>query len=329
MDRRRILERRGETDKDGSRHPSFPFSGRTAACGRFSGSAGLAGDAVWLSCVFPFAAATAPMPELPEVETTRRGIAPHMEGRRIRRAIVRQPKLRWEIPPQVRALRDATVRGIRRRAKYLLIDTDRGQLLMHLGMSGSLRVVDADLPPGTHDHVDLVLDSGRAVRLNDPRRFGAVLFSDEADTHPLLRDLGPEPLSDAFDGAWLAARARGRRSAVKSFIMDNAVVVGVGNIYAQESLFLAGIHPSRAAGRISAARYEALARAIRTVLADAIEAGGTTLRDFSGADGRPGYFAQSLRVYGRAGAPCVTCGATLKAARHGQRSTCYCPHCQR
>lgn len=269
------------------------------------------------------------MPELPEVETTRRGIAPFMEGHVLNRVVVRQPQLRWAVPPEVMVMRDASVLAVRRRAKYLLVDTDRGQLLLHLGMSGSLRVVEAATPPGVHDHLDLILDSGRAVRLNDPRRFGALLFSAQPDTHPLLSHLGPEPLSDAFDGSWLAARARGRRVSVKSFIMDNRVVVGVGNIYAQESLFLAGIHPSRAAGRISAARYEALADAVRQVLTGAIAAGGTTLRDFTGADGRPGYFTQSLRVYGRAGEACLQCGNALKAARHGQRSTSYCPTCQR
>lgn len=269
------------------------------------------------------------MPELPEVETTRRGIAPFMEGHELRCVIIRDPRLRWPVPDEVALLRDARVLAVRRRAKYLLIDTDQGQLLLHLGMSGSLRIVDASLRPEKHDHVDLVLDSGRAVRLNDPRRFGALLFSPEPDIHPLLEHLGPEPLSEAFTGAWLAERARGRRTSVKTFIMDNQIVVGVGNIYAQESLFLAGIHPSRPAGRISAARYERLAGAIREVLASAIAAGGTTLRDFTRADGRPGYFTQSLRVYGRAGENCLACGTSLRAARHGQRSTSYCPRCQR
>lgn len=269
------------------------------------------------------------MPELPEVETTRRGIAPFMEGHELRRVVIREPRLRWPVPDEVALLRNTRVVEVRRRAKYLLIDTEQGQLLLHLGMSGSLRVVEADLPPEKHDHIDLVLDTGRAVRLNDPRRFGAVLFSPEPDTHPLLDHLGPEPLSDAFTGSWLAERARARRTSVKTFIMDNRIVVGVGNIYAQESLFLAGIHPSRAAGRVSAARYEKLAIAIRQVLTDAIAAGGTTLRDFTQADGRPGYFSQALRVYGRAGENCITCRTGLRAARHGQRSTSYCPRCQR
>ena len=186
-----------------------------------------------------------------------------------------------------------------------------------------------DLPLRKHDHVDLLLDSGKVLRFNDPRRFGSVLFQGGDQPHSLLQSLGPEPLSDSFNGQWLFARSRGRKVAVKSFIMDNATVVGVGNIYAQESLFMAGIHPSRAAGRISLARYQALAEAIKRVLAQAIEAGGTTLKDFTRADGQPGSFAQSLNVYGRAGQPCVQCDAILKADRHGQRSTAYCPQCQR
>lgn len=269
------------------------------------------------------------MPELPEVETTRRGIAPHLEGRTITRLQVRQRQLRWPVPAAALALRDARVLAVRRRAKYLLIDTDQGQLLIHLGMSGSLRVLPTSHAFGKHDHVDLLLDSGQLVRFHDPRRFGAVLFSRRPDQHPRLLELGPEPLSEAFSADWLMARARGRKQSVKTFIMDNHTVVGVGNIYAQESLFLAGIHPSRAAGRISAARWQALAGAIKQVLTAAIEAGGTTLRDFTRSDGQPGYFAQSLRVYGRAGEPCLQCGSTLKGLRHGQRSTVYCSKCQR
>ena len=262
------------------------------------------------------------MPELPEVETTRRGIAPHLAGRTIRR------QLRWPVPAPVLALRDAPVLAVQRRAKFLLLDVPHGQLLMHLGMSGSLRVLPADQPPGKHDHVDLVLDNDTLLRLNDPRRFGAVLWTPDPGQHVLLEHLGPEPLSDSFHGQWLHQRSRGRRQAVKTFLMDNRTVVGVGNIYAQESLFLAGIHPSRPAGRISASRYEALATAVKAVLARAIEAGGTTLRDFTRADGQPGYFAQQLAVYGRAGLPCPRCQTPLKGVRHGQRSTCYCPRCQ-
>lgn len=269
------------------------------------------------------------MPELPEVETTRRGVEPHLLGQRINRLVVRQPQLRWPIPAAAIALKNATVTAVRRRAKFLLIDTNKGQLLIHLGMSGSLRVLPAGTPAGKHDHVDLMLSDGQLLRLNDPRRFGALLFSDTPDIHPLLARLGPEPLSEALTGPWLHQRAKGRKQAIKAFIMDNHTVVGVGNIYAQESLFLAGIHPSRAAGRVSAERYDKLAQVIKEVLHRAIKAGGTTLKDFTRADGQPGYFAQSLNVYGRQGLPCPACSTTLKGARHGQRSTTYCPQCQR
>ena len=269
------------------------------------------------------------MPELPEVETTLQGIRPHLEGRVLRGVDVREARVRWPVSEALYALKDSPVLGLKRRAKYLLIQLAEGQLLIHLGMSGTLRVVEAGTPLRKHDHVDLRLDDGKVLRFNDPRRFGTVLFQAGDDDHPLLEKLGPEPLGDDFTGEWLFARSRGRKVAVKSFIMDNATVVGVGNIYAQESLFLAGIHPSRAAGRVSRERYERLAEAIKVVLAKAIEAGGTTLRDFTRADGQPGYFAQSLRVYGRAGQPCITCKTLLKADRHGQRSTSYCPQCQR
>jgi formamidopyrimidine-DNA glycosylase len=269
------------------------------------------------------------MPELPEVETTCRGIAPYLRGVKISQVLVRQPQLRWPIPAEVMALRDMPVVAVRRRAKFLLIDLAVGQLLIHLGMSGSLRVLPVGAPALKHDHVDVLLDSGKMLRLNDPRRFGAVLWSEQADSHPLLGHLGPEPLESGFDGDWLARRAAGRKQSVKTFIMDNRTVVGVGNIYAQESLFLAGIHPSRQAGRISKERYARLAESIREVLTRAIAAGGTTLKDFSRVDGQPGYFAQALSVYGRGGAPCLVCGTTLRASRHGQRATCYCPQCQR
>lgn len=269
------------------------------------------------------------MPELPEVETTRRGIEPHLCGQRITDLIVRQRQLRWPVPAGARQAVGQQVQAVRRRAKFLLIDLAHGQLLIHLGMSGTLRVLPANTAPGKHDHVDLVLDSGQILRFNDPRRFGAVLWSARPDSHVRLRDLGPEPLGPDFDGGTLWQRSRGRKQSVKTFIMDNHTVVGVGNIYAQEALFRAGIHPSRPAGRISRARYDRLAECIKAVLAEAIRAGGTTLRDFTRADGQPGYFSQSLSVYGRAGEPCLQCGATLKGSRHGQRTTCYCPHCQR
>ncbi|MCH8542365.1 MAG: bifunctional DNA-formamidopyrimidine glycosylase/DNA-(apurinic or apyrimidinic site) lyase [Alcanivorax sp.] len=268
------------------------------------------------------------MPELPEVETTRRGITPHLHERSIARVVLRQRQLRWPVPDEVAGLRHAAVGAVTRRAKFLLVDLPGGQMLMHLGMSGTLRVLPADTPPGKHDHADFLLDSGRMLRFNDPRRFGALLWTATPGQHPLLDHLGPEPLGPDFDGALLYRLSRGRRQGIKTFIMDNRIVVGVGNIYAQESLFLAGIHPSRPAGRISAARYEQLAGAIRDVLTRAIAAGGTTLRDFSSAEGKPGYFSQALAVYGREGQACVRCGAVLRLARHGQRSTTYCAGCQ-
>ena len=270
------------------------------------------------------------MPELPEVETTRRGIAPYLEGQILRRVDVREPRLRWPVPEQVLALRNQPVRQLRRRAKYLVIELEQEHLLLHLGMSGSLRVTRrVQERPGRHDHLDLVLANGTLIRFTDPRRFGALLWSPAHRHHPLLQRLGPEPLSADFDGNRLHERARNRRVSVKSFLMNQEVVVGVGNIYAQESLFRAGIHPARSAGRISRERYRRLAGAVREVLGEAIEAGGTTLRDFTSGEGRPGYFRQSLRVYGRAGQPCPVCGTPLRGTRQSQRATVYCPRCQR
>lgn len=268
------------------------------------------------------------MPELPEVETSRRGIAPSVVGHVIKQVIVRQPKLRWPVAPEVIALREMQVQGLTRRGKYLLFDFTTGQMLVHLGMSGSLRVVPTTTPPGKHDHVDWLLDSGCSLRLTDPRRFGAVLWNTQGAAHPLLAHLGVEPLGDAFDGAHLQRQAQGRQQAVKPFLMDANRVVGVGNIYAQESLFMAGVHPARQVNRISAVRWQAIATAVRTVLEKSIAVGGTSLRDFLHADGKPGYFRQELQVYGRAGEPCYRCGALIRQIRQGQRSTCYCPHCQ-
>ncbi len=270
------------------------------------------------------------MPELPEVETTRRGIAPHIEGRALRAALVREPRLRWPVPVErLHALVGHRVEAVERRAKYLLLRTGSGTLMLHLGMSGSLRVVGADAPVTAHDHVDLVFDRGACLRLRDPRRFGSIHWFD-AETGPpsLLQGLGPEPLGPAFDGDHLYTRSRGRRRAVKGFIMDARIVVGVGNIYAAEALLEAGIHPARAAGRVGRARYRRLASAVRRVLGEAIEQGGTTLRDFTSASGSPGYFRIALAAYGRAGAPCVHCGRTLVTRRIGQRATVYCPRCQ-
>ena len=269
------------------------------------------------------------MPELPEVETTCRGIAPHIVGRRVREVIVREPRLRWPVPGKLNQLMSgAQFLSVSRRAKYLLLETERGIVMVHLGMSGSLRIMPADTPPLFHDHIDVVLEDGRCLRYHDPRRFGSFHWL-EAQQHPLLDHLGPEPLSEAFNGAYLYERSHGRRIPVKQFIMDGKVVVGVGNIYANEALFMAGIHPARAAGRVAKTRYEHLAIAIKQVLGDAIEQGGTTLRDFVGGDGSPGYFAQQLRVYGRSGQPCRHCLAALKEIRQGGRSTVMCPQCQR
>jgi formamidopyrimidine-DNA glycosylase len=270
------------------------------------------------------------MPELPEVETTRRGVEPYSRGCHVESLVVREPRLRWPVPEDLPdRLRGQLIRAVERRGKYLLFRTDEGSLLVHLGMSGSLRVLDRAEPPMRHDHVDILLREGHCLRFNDPRRFGCFLWLPPGDSHPLLSHLGPEPLSEAFDGDFLYRRSRGRKAPVKSLVMDGKVVVGVGNIYANEALFLSGIHPARAAGRISRARYEALAKNIKQVLTSAIEQGGTTLRDFVGGDGKPGYFAQQLYVYGRGGEPCKRCGGALREVRLGQRSTVYCVACQR
>jgi formamidopyrimidine-DNA glycosylase len=311
----------------------------------------------------------AAMPELPEVETTRRGLAPHVEGRRVNAVTLRRADLRWPIPDDItRQLPGQRIDAVRRRAKYLLFDTAAGSALLHLGMSGSLRVLPAGTPPREHDHVDILLqardgESGRApsrvLRFNDPRRFGCLLWQPPGETHPLLRGLGPEPLSEDFDGAafngaafggaafggaafdgaafdgaafdgdYLFARSRGRRAPVKAFLMDQRVVVGVGNIYAAEALFAAGISPMRAAGRISLERYRLLADEIKRVLLHAIERGGTTLRDFLAPDGASGYFDLELSAYGRGGEPCPRCGRPLKQAWVAQRATVWCGYCQR
>lgn len=269
------------------------------------------------------------MPELPEVETTRRGLAPHLIGRTVTALEVRQPRLRWPIPDALRrALPGQRIEAIERRAKYLLVHTQPGSALLHLGMSGSLRVLPADSPFGAHDHVDWRLDSGQVLRYTDPRRFGCQLWQPRGEIHPLLAALGPEPLSDAFDGDLLWTRSRGRKAAVKLFLMDQAIVVGVGNIYASEALFAAGIHPGRAAGAVSRERFARLASEVKRILAHAITRGGTTLRDFISPDGVPGYFEQELFVYGRAGEPCKVCATPIKMSVLGQRSTFHCPRCQ-
>ena len=269
------------------------------------------------------------MPELPEVETTRRGIEPHIVGEAITEVIVRQAQLRWPVPDNLSQwLCGQSFVAARRRAKYLLLDTERGSLMVHLGMSGSLRLMPADAPALFHDHIDIVLASGQCLRYNDPRRFGSFHWL-HGDDHPLLDHLGPEPLSDDFSAEYLYALAKRRKVPVKQFIMDGKVVVGVGNIYANEALFMSGIRPDRGANRISRARYERLVDDVKTVLAGAIERGGTTLRDFVGGDGKPGYFAQQLRVYGRGGQPCRRCVTPLTEIRQGGRATVFCRRCQR
>lgn len=271
------------------------------------------------------------MPELPEVETTRRGLAPHLLNQRIRTAVVRNPSLRVPVPRGLaKRLAGLTVRDVTRRGKYLLIDCGAGTLIVHLGMSGRLWLVDADTPVGTHDHFDLVLENGRSVRLRDPRRFGLVVWLDRnAPEHPLLASIGPEPLSPEFGGEALYAASRNRSAAIKLVLMDSHVVAGVGNIYASEALFRARINPKLAARRIGRGRYDVLAAKIRETLVAAIAAGGSTLRDFVGGDGRAGYFQNEHLVYGRGGEPCLTCGTKIKELRQGQRSTFYCPTCQR
>jgi formamidopyrimidine-DNA glycosylase len=263
-----------------------------------------------------------------------RGIAPALLGRRIEAMVVRNPSLRWPIPAAVQQAVGQTVSGLQRRAKYILVelagDEQSGGLLCHLGMSGSLRICEAGAAPRKHDHFDIVLADDLCIRYHDPRRFGALLWWDPPATdHPLLTELGPEPLTAEFDGHYLWQRSRGLRVAVKNFVMNGKIVVGVGNIYASEALYMAGIHPSRPAGRVSAARYDALAMAIKDVLGRAIREGGTTLRDFVNSDGEPGYFAQNLLVYEREGKACFQCGAPIRRRVIGQRSSYYCPHCQR
>lgn len=270
------------------------------------------------------------MPELPEVETTLRGIQPHVLNRRIERVRIRNPRLRWPVDARTRNAEGQSIKHLSRRGKYLLLHLQSGGLLIHLGMSGSLRVLTESVNPQKHDHFDLEFEGGVCLRFNDPRRFGALLWAEgDFAQHPLLRKLGPEPLTPTFNAKYLYEHSRGRRLAIKNFIMDGHVVVGVGNIYASEALFMAGIHPSRQAGRIAFHRYEGLVAAIKDVLESAIRQGGTTLRDFVGSDGAPGYFARELLVYDRAGKDCFQCNTPIMQKVIGQRSSYYCPSCQR
>ena len=270
------------------------------------------------------------MPELPEVETVRRGLAPHLTGQVVTGVVVRQPRLRWPVPDELAAqLLGQIIQRVERRAKYLLLRTDAGTVILHLGMTGRLRLLPAATPLQKHDHVDLALASGHCLRFNDSRRFGALLWTAEPpERHSLLQALGPEPFDATFSSIYLYQRAQGHTSTVKTFIMDNRIVVGVGNIYANEALFAAGISPLRPVDRLTEAECDRLVVAIREILTEAIRQGGTTLRDFIGGDGEPGYFQQSLRVYGRHGLPCAACGQPIHRCRIGQRATYHCPRCQ-
>jgi formamidopyrimidine-DNA glycosylase len=270
------------------------------------------------------------MPELPEVETTRKGLSPALTKQRIRGVLVRERRLRWPLPADFeKSLTGRQVIDVGRRAKYLLIQLDKGHLLIHLGMSGSLRVLSKPTPPQKHDHVDLVLSSGCIVRYNDPRRFGSMHFlTGNPHDHPLLNHLGPEPLADAFSSTYLHDQIRHRSVAIKLCIMNASVVVGVGNIYASEALFRAHICPTRSAGKLKAWEVVALVAAIKQVLGAAIKAGGTTLRDYVDTSGTPGYFRQKLFVYERAGEPCRRCQTPIRHKVQGQRSTYWCPSCQ-
>ena len=277
------------------------------------------------------------MPELPEVETTLRGLAPHLSGQRIRQVTIRNPHLRWPIPDNLPEILPAqTIHTLQRRAKYLLLQCDTGTLILHLGMSGSLRILPANTPAEKHDHFDLLLANGNLLRLRDPRRFGAVLWHPQQTgkqrdiaQHPLLAKLGPEPLLQDFDAQYLYRATRKRSAAIKQVIMDSHVVVGVGNIYASESLFHAGIRPQLTANKLSLPRCARLVQTIRETLSASIAQGGSTLRDFSSANGESGYFQLEAMVYGREGQACRVCGTAIKAIKQGQRSTFYCPSCQK
>lgn len=269
------------------------------------------------------------MPELPEVETTLRGIAPHIEKQKIAKVIVRQPQLRWKIDPSIVNLKGAQITHCERRAKYILMYTTQGSLIWHLGMSGSMRILKKDAPVEKHDHVDVLCDNNTLLRYTDPRRFGSCIYTkDTPIEHKLLINLGPEPLSDAFTTEYLFELSRNKNTSIKQFIMDSHIVCGVGNIYACEALFSSGIHPTRKAGHISQKRMNVLVINIKTILQKAINQGGTTLKDFIQSDGKPGYFKQHLNVYGRKNESCFQCNHDIKVIKQSQRSTFYCGHCQ-
>ena len=271
------------------------------------------------------------MPELPEVETSVRGVSPYLKGQKIEEIIVRQKQLRWQVSDELSEMQGAEILDIYRRAKYLIIHTNKGDILVHLGMSGSLGILskEQNQPVGKHDHVDLVTKNGTILRYNDPRKFGAWLWVDKAENSELLKKLGPEPLSESFNPDYLYQQSRNKTVAVKNFIMNNAIVVGVGNIYACESLFMAGIHPELSSQNLTKKHCERLVNVIKEVLTKAIIQGGTTLKDFIQPDGKPGYFAQVLQVYGRKGEECNDCGTIIQAKVIGQRNSFFCPKCQK
>jgi len=268
------------------------------------------------------------VPELPEVETSRRGIEPHLVGNILHYAIVRNSKLRWPVSEKIKTLLDEPILSVKRRAKYLLIELNQGWIIVHLGMSGSVRILPEEQPEEKHDHIDLVFRDGKVLRYTDPRRFGAWLWCEDLATSSVLAHLGPEPLSAQFNAQYLYQQSKNKKIAIKPWLMDNKLVVGVGNIYANEALFSSGIMPDRKASSLTEQECDVLVNAIKTVLTRSIEQGGTTLKDFLQSDGKPGYFAQELFVYGRKDKACLICGHTIESIKQGQRSTFFCRHCQ-
>lgn len=268
------------------------------------------------------------MPELPEVETSRRGIEPHLVGNILHYAIVRNSKLRWPVSEKIKTLLDEPILSVKRRAKYLLIEFNQGWIIVHLGMSGSVRILPEEQPEEKHDHIDLVFRDGKVLRYTDPRRFGAWLWCEDLATSSVLAHLGPEPLSAQFNAQYLYKQSKNKKIAIKPWLMDNKLVVGVGNIYANEALFSSGIMPDRKANSLTEQECDVLVNAIKAVLTRSIEQGGTTLKDFLQSDGKPGYFAQELFVYGRKDKACLICGHTIESIKQGQRSTFFCRHCQ-
>ena len=268
------------------------------------------------------------MPELPEVETSRRGIEPHLVGNILHYAIVRNSKLRWPVSEKIKTLLDEPILSVKRRAKYLLIELNQGWIIVHLGMSGSVRILPEEQPEEKHDHIDLVFRDGKVLRYTDPRRFGAWLWCEDLATSSVLAHLGPEPLSAQFNAQYLYQQSKNKKIAIKPWLMDNKLVVGVGNIYANEALFSSGIMPDRKASSLTEQEFDVLVNAIKAVLTRSIEQGGTTLKDFLQSDGKPGYFAQELFVYGRKDKACLICGHTIESIKQGQRSTFFCRHCQ-